>query len=126
MKPTRKLNRRSFMTRVAGGTALAGAVGLVGSDAIALQVTDCDRGAGSDPGGRGTGRTVRTGVSDRDPTDPAGCGRGAAPPPQQCARSGITDTDGGEYADPGGQGRGNRPRDDVWAACFRARRGLQD
>ena len=36
MKPTRKLNRRSFMSRVAGGVAAGGALLLVSDEAGAL------------------------------------------------------------------------------------------
>jgi hypothetical protein len=115
MKPTRKLNRRSFFSTVAGGVVAAGGAAAVFADeAHALQVTDRDpsdpigrgRGGGSgitdsdpsDPVGRGRGgSTSRTGVTDRDPTDPSGNGRGGTG-----TRSGCSDSD---PTDPGGDGR---------------------
>ena len=72
MKPTRRLSRRSFLARVAGGVAAGGALGLVAGEAPAFQVTDSDSGPRGDPAGRGRGRT---GESDGDPADPAGYGR---------------------------------------------------
>lgn len=87
MKPTRKLSRRSFLTRVAGGAILTGGamVALTGG-AQAYQVTDSDSGANADPPGRGRGganRRIR----------------------------GCTDGDAGATADPAGNGRGNRHTD---------------
>src|SRR4051812_30091711 len=74
MKPTRRLSRRSFLARVAGGAIVAGgALTMVGAPAGALQVTDSDRGPNADPAGRGRGVTD----SDSGPNaDPAGRGRG--------------------------------------------------
>ena len=95
MRPRRKLSRRSFFSTVAGGVVAAGgAAGLIADEAHALQVTDRDP---TDPVGRGRGGS---GITDRDPSDPVGRGRGgsgAAP------HTGITDRDPG---DPVGSGRG--------------------
>lgn len=87
MKPTRKLSRRSFLTRVAGGAIVGGGamIALTGG-AQAFQVTDADAGATSDPPGRGRG------------------GAGAR-------IRGCTDGDSGASADPAGNGRGNRRTD---------------
>lgn len=89
MSDKKRLNRRSFLTRVAGGAAvIGGAMSLVSGTAQA-QITDRDPTDGGG-NGRGTGRT------DRDPTDGACNGRGATP-------TGHTDTD---PRDPRGNGRG--------------------
>ncbi|WP_444857512.1 hypothetical protein [Sphingosinicella sp.] len=78
MKPLHKLCRRSFLARVAGGAVVAGGpLALVGGEA-------------------------RAQITDRDPTDPVGRGRGGG--------TGITDTDSGVGADPAGRGRGGGPR----------------
>lgn len=87
MKPTRKLSRRSFLTRVAGGAIVGGGamVALAGG-AQAFQVTDGDAGATADPAGRGRGganRRIR----------------------------GCSDADSGANGDPAGNGRGNRTTD---------------
>jgi hypothetical protein len=85
MKITRKLSRRSFLTRVAGGAVVAGGamVALTGK-AEAYQVTDSDQGPNSDPPGRGRGNV-------------------------HIAR--CTDTDQGPNADQANNGRGNRTSD---------------
>lgn len=85
MKPVRKLSRRSFLTRVAGGAIVGGGamIALAGG-AQAFQVTDSDAGAAADPPGRGRGRR----------------------PIQGC-----TDADSGANADRPGNGRGNRTTD---------------
>jgi opacity protein-like surface antigen len=103
MTPTRRMTRRSFLGRVAGGAALlmAGAA----APAAAEQVSDSD---GSDPAGRG-----RTGYSDRDQgvnADRRGHGRRgrrlARTNLRPCTRrSGVTDRDRGNGADPPGCGR---------------------
>lgn len=95
MKPTRTLSRRSFLGRVAGGALVGGAALTAIATGAQAQVTDSDSGPYADPAGRGRGST---GVTDRDPSDPVGRGRGY--------RSGITDRDSGRYADPPGRGRG--------------------
>lgn len=123
MKPMRKLNRRSFLERVAGGVVVVGGgLALLGSDARAWQltdhdptdpvnqgrgggtgITDSDSGPGADVAGRGRGGPPRpgsTGVTDSDSgpnADAVGRGRGG---------TGITDSDSGPYADPRGRGRG--------------------
>lgn len=76
MKPTRRLSRRSFIGRVAGSAIIGGA---------ALTVL-------------GTG-TANAQVTDNDPSDRAGHGRGN-----------ITDGDSGGSADQAGRGRGPRRR----------------
>ena len=73
MRPRRKLSRRSFMGRIVGGTVATGALALVG------------------------GGQARAQVTDQDPNDPAGQGRGSG---------GVTDSDSGSNADPAGRGRG--------------------
>ena len=97
MKPTRKISRRSFLGRVAGGAVLTGGAMHLMTGPAAAQVTDNDTGSNSDPVGRGRG----TGVTDGDPSDPVGNGRGQR-------RSGITDNDSGSNSDPAGNGRGRR------------------
>ena len=95
MKTTRKLSRRSFLATVGGSVVAGGALLAVHGEAGALQVTDSDP---SDPVGRGRGGS-RSGVTDRDPGDPIGRGRGGSGP----ARTGVTD---GDPTDPIGSGRG--------------------
>ncbi len=103
MKPTRKLTRRSFLGRVAGG--VVGGVALVATgieSAEALQVSDNDTGHNADPAGRG-----RTGVTDRDSgsnSDRPGRGRGR---PRQAAQRACSDSDAGPNSDPVGRGRGS-------------------
>ena len=78
MKPTRKLSRRSFLGRVAGGAIAGGAaLTILGGEAQAQGCSDSDSGPNGDPGGSGRR-----------------CGSG----------SGCTDSDTGQYAD--GVGRG--------------------
>lgn len=99
MKPTRKLSRRSFLTRVAGGAiAGGGALMVLGGTASAYQVTDSDSGATSDPPGRGRGRQGIPRCNDADPTDRPGTGRGNR----------TTDGDAGANADPANCGRRGR------------------
>ncbi|MDB5668933.1 MAG: hypothetical protein JWL74_1883 [Alphaproteobacteria bacterium] len=108
MKPTRKLTRRSFLGRVAGGVVGGAALLATGAqEAEALQVTDRDTGANSDPVGRGY-----TGYSDSDSgrsADRANHGR-------RGRRSGggiqgCSDNDRGSNSDPAGRGRGNGASD---------------
>ena len=94
MKPRRSVSRRSFLACVGGSAVAGGAFLAVHGEAKAGQVTDGDP---SDPVGRGRGGT-RTGVTDGDPSDPVGNGRGGSP-----GRSGYTDSD---PTDPVGTGRG--------------------
>jgi hypothetical protein len=102
MKPTRRLNRRSFLGQVAGGVATAGALGLIGGEARAWQ----------------TG--TYTGVNDNDSgshADSAGYGRGPGgnrygqPAQPDTGQTGYSDSDSGANADPSGHGRrGQRPQ----------------
>ena len=115
MKTARKLNRRSFFLQVAGGAIGAGALGLIGGEARAQTgpytgVTDNDSGSYADnaghgrgPGGNASGHPqTQTGITDRDPSDPSGGGRGTY--------TGYSDSDSGGNADPSGGGRhGNNP-----------------
>lgn len=104
MKPTRKLTRRSFLGRVAGGVVGGAALVAVGTPAAeALQVTDRDSGANSDPPGRGY-----TGVTDRDSgsnSDRPNHGRRGRRPVRSSYRP-CTDRDTGRGSDPQGRGRG--------------------
>src|SRR5262245_32048024 len=92
----RPLNRRSFMSRVAGAAMIAVGAGAVVTGTASAQNytghTDSDSGSHADRAGYG-----RTGVTDRDSgngADRAGYGRGG--------QSGVTDNDSGQYADPAG------------------------
>ena len=135
MKPTRKLNRRSFLNRVAGGLAASGgAFALMWAPRARAQhtdtdnqdvpllgrggntgVTDRDTGTNADPIGRGRGQRP-SGYSDTDAGDPEGRGvRGPRAPSdihdrgldREPPRTGISDMDRGPYADTEGRGRGN-------------------
>jgi hypothetical protein len=97
----KRLNRRSFMSRVAGAAVIAGgATAIVTGEAAAQNYTgrtDGDSGSYADRAGYG-----RTGITDGDSgsgSDRAGYGRGGG------GSSGCSDSDSGTYADPGGQGR---------------------
>jgi hypothetical protein len=99
MKSNRKLSRRSFLTRVAGGAVIGGGalVALTGK-AEAYQVTDSDQGPNSDAPGRGRGSNRIRGCTDSDQgpnADQAGNGRG----------NGRSDSDSGPNADPANCGR---------------------
>ena len=103
MKPTRKLNRRSFLGTVAGGIAGVGALAVASGDASAAQsgCSDNDSGTNSDPANNGRSCRRTTGCSDNDSgsnSDAAGNGR-------SCRRN-CTDSDTGNGSD--GVGRGRR------------------
>lgn len=85
MTPRRKLSRRSFLVRVAGGSALAGgALFFVSGRAEAYQCTDADP---APPRGDPSGRGHR-------------CAAAASRP-----RTGCSDSDSGRGSDPGAYGR---------------------
>jgi hypothetical protein len=92
MAEKKRLNRRSFLTRVAGGAVALGGTVLLVSGSAHAQITDRDSGNTADGGGHGRG----TGHTDSDPSDGACNGRGRAV-------NGITDRD---PSDPRGNGRG--------------------
>jgi hypothetical protein len=96
MKPKRTISRRSFLATVSGAAVAGGGLVAIGGEAGAAQVTDSDP---SDPVGRGRGGP-RSGVTDRDPGDPISRGRGST---GGGTRSGVTDSD---PSDPIGNGRG--------------------
>jgi hypothetical protein len=120
MKTSRRCNRRSFITKVAGGMLVTGgAAALVVGPAFAQNysgVTDCDSGQGSDRPGYGTGnrnqytdqdtgpnsdpRCHGRGPNARSPGSPSGVGRYGG----DNAITGCSDSDGGTGADPGGRG----------------------
>ena len=102
MKPTHRINRRSFLRSVAGTAAIGGGA-LATSGCTTLANTDSDTGRWADPIGGGRGRHGRGygGYTDADRgryADPPGRGRGDG--------GGPTDSDTGRYADPVGRGRG--------------------
>ena len=94
MNIRRKLSRRSFLGTVAGSAVAGGSLLAVHGEGKAFQITDRDP---SDPIGRGRG--VSSWITDSDPSDPVGRGRGGS----RGTRSGITDSD---PSDPIGNGRG--------------------
>lgn len=103
MTPTRKMTRRSFLGRVAGG--VAGGAALMAfstTEAEAFQCTDSDTGRNADRAGRGRRcRRPANNCTDRDTgryADPVGRGR-------RCRRRSCTDSDTGRNSDPVGRGR---------------------
>ena len=106
MKTTRKLSRRSFLGRVAGGVAGGAALTILGASKAEAQVSDSDTGQYADPVGRGRGNGYgNTGCSDSDSgnyADPGGNGRGR----RRGGCSGLTDSDRGSWSDPARCGRG--------------------
>lgn len=98
MKSTRKLSRRSFLGRVAGGVVAGGGALVLLNGRAEAQVTDADTGATADPANRGRGRNRIRGCTDGDSgsnADPAGNGRGNR----------VTDSDTGANSDPASCGR---------------------
>jgi hypothetical protein len=169
MKPTHRVNRRSFLGKVAGGAVAAGALGIIGGEARAWQTgpytgvtdsdsgshadnaghgrgpggnaygqpaqpqnnqtgySDSDSGANADPSGGGRrGRRPQTGLTDSDPTDPFGQGRGTSGNGARDGRrredgsyaqyTGLTDADSGANRDPSNYGRGSRECHDADAS----------
>ncbi|HEV2818599.1 MAG TPA: hypothetical protein VGW40_15425 [Allosphingosinicella sp.] len=127
----RKLTRRSFLGRVAGGVAAGALAGLAGgarahpysdndpTDGVGrgrnrsggqFPYSDTDVGRNSDPVGR-AGRLAHFNDTDRilDPAggDPVNHGRrySCSRRPSVHRLRNITDTDQGQYADPPGHGR---------------------
>ena len=93
MKSTRKLSRRSFLTRVAGGAVAAGGAMVMLSGKAEAQVTDRDQGPHADAPGHGRGGNHIRGCTDSDQgpnADQAGNGRG----------NGRSDSDSGPNSDP--------------------------
>ncbi len=121
----RKTTRRSFLARVAGGSLiLGGPMNLIAGRALAVQVTDHDP---SDPSGHGRGGG--TGVTDSDSgpgADPAGRGRGTDPSQSRGEGfvTGVTDSDTGPSADPPQRGRGTRQHMQNTRDCRDARNRL--
>lgn len=96
MKATRKLSRRSFLGRVAGGAiAGGGALAALSVGAAAHPVTDND--PSDEPGsGTGTGARPYSDVDEGEAGDPAG----------QAGRLGhYSDSDSGPNGDPVNHGR---------------------
>ncbi|MEA3031807.1 MAG: hypothetical protein QOG13_3132 [Sphingomonadales bacterium] len=101
MKSNRKLSRRSFLTRVAGGAVATGGALVLLSGRAEAQVTDADSGPHADGAGRGRGNNHIRGCTDNDTgsnADPAGNGRGNR----------TSDADSGPNSDPANCGRGRR------------------
>ena len=116
MKPTRKISRRSFIGRVAGGALVGGAALTAIATRAQAQVTDSDTG----PLPIRPDAAAPYCVTER-PQRSVRAGRAAAPAltkrPQRrpgkgrgSSRTGITDGDAGRTADPGGNGRGRPNR----------------
>lgn len=98
MKPTRRLSRRSFLSRVAGGVVIGGAaLTVLGGEAAAFQITDGDVGQGADPVRRGRGSLTDSDTGNRG--DSPGLGRGPR-------RAVCTDSDTAASSDRAGAGRG--------------------
>jgi hypothetical protein len=91
-----RFNRRSFLARITGGAIITGGSLTLLTGAARGQVSDRDP---SDPIGHGRGGG--SGVTDHDPNDPAGRGRGAGG--STAPSNGVTDRDPN---DPSGHGRG--------------------
>lgn len=104
MKPTRKMSRRSFLGQVAGGVVGGAALVATGATAAeAMQVSDRDTGANSDPAGRGyTGYSDSDSGANADRPNHGRRGRRPASSQRPC-----TDNDTGRNSDPVGGGRGN-------------------
>ncbi|WP_412545529.1 hypothetical protein [Maricaulis sp. MIT060901] len=83
-----KMSRRSFLTRVAGGTVVTGTVAAVAGATMLQRSVDADP----------VDAAARTGITDSDPNDYANHGS---------SYTGVTDSDGGACADTSGYGRGN-------------------
>lgn len=97
-------NRRSVL-QLGLGAATAAATLAIGSveEAEAQNCTDSDAGYGADRAGFGRWCQRGTGITDSDPNDRAGFGRGRRP--------GYTGINDGDPTDPSGYGRGgNRGR----------------
>ena len=93
MKSERKVSRRSFLTRVAGGAVAAGGAMVMLTGKAAAQTTDSDSGPNADGAGHGRGSNHIRGCTDNDRgsnADQAGNGRG----------NGHSDSDSGPNADP--------------------------
>lgn len=95
--PKRRLNRRSFVGRVAGA-ALTGAAATAHAQTYTGR-TDSDSGSAADRAGYGR---AASGITDND------SGAGADAPGNGRGGSGLTDSDQGANADPAGRGRGRR------------------
>jgi len=101
MKVERKISRRSFLGRVAGGAVIAGGTMVALSGRAGAQVTDSDTGPHADQAGHGRGNAHIRGCTDNDQgqhADQAGNGRGNR----------VSDNDQGPNADPANCGRGRR------------------
>jgi hypothetical protein len=93
MKTERKISRRSFLTRVAGGAVVAGGAMIAMTGSAQAQVTDSDQGPHADSPGHGRGNNHIRGCTDSDQgpnADQAGNGRG----------NGHSDSDSGPNSDP--------------------------
>jgi hypothetical protein len=91
-----RVGRRLLVLRLATPAAAAALVVAAPAPAEAQRYTGItDRDPSDPPGG---GRGFRTGITDSDPSDPPGGGRGRA-------RTGLTDSD---PSDPAGDGRRGR------------------
>ncbi|UPY37661.1 hypothetical protein [Sediminicoccus sp. KRV36] len=109
-----RLSRRLMVARAASGAGLVAAVTAVASEASAQRgVTDADPRDGAGQGRGSGGGQYRTNATDRDPSDGPGRGRGTG------SSTGFTDRD---PSDGPGRGRSGRTDSDPSDGPGRGRR----
>ena len=124
MKPTRTLNRRSFLRTVSGAALAGGALLAVTGGAEAGQVSDSDSGPRADPAGRGRGGSSAPEPGDADFASPRLIGDVVESDPPPGRRTGVTDSDGGPAFDLTGYGGGKNPQEVHAARCAATRQRL--
>lgn len=111
--PDARLGRRLMVAKMAGGASLIAAAAIPGAASAQRSVTDSDPRDGAGQGRGSGGGQYRTNATDRDPNDGAGRGRGSGSP------TGYTDRDPNDGP---GRGRSNRTDSDPSDGPGRGRR----
>ncbi|MEI6161310.1 MAG: hypothetical protein WCP77_15860 [Roseococcus sp.] len=112
-KKDSRLSRRLIVARAASGAGLVAAATVASEASAQRSVTDADPRDGAGAGRGSAGGQLRTNATDRDPNDGAGRGRGAG------SSTGRTDSD---PSDGPGRGRSGRTDSDPSDGPGRGRR----